>query len=192
MTSSALEQRRHQRIRFASPPSLQIGFGGRLVEGWLENLSLSGLMMRVDLPLEVGRMAGCEFSLFGSPLIDVPVTIASRIGDLFGARFQCGPINQVIIDDAMTSALVRGKASTLTVHELAGRKVMRIAGGLNASLRNDFMHALSRVGVDEIDVSGVTVVDPLGMVLCQEAVRRHGVALGAQSSCFAEAWRLAP
>lgn len=157
-------------------------------DGVIENLSLSGLMLRTELELEIGHVAGCEFSIFGSPLIDVPATIVSRVGNLFGARFQTGPINQVMLDDAITGALAGGQASILTVHELSGRKLMRIAGGLNGSLRNDFMHALTRVGVEELDVQGVTHLDPVGLALCQVAVRRHGVNVVAQSACFAEAW----
>ena len=88
------DQRRHQRIRFGAPPSVKIGFGGVVGEGHIENLSLSGLMVRSSMNLEIGRLAGCEFSIFCSPLIDVPVTIVSRVGDLYGARFQTGPINR--------------------------------------------------------------------------------------------------
>lgn len=186
-----LDQRRHQRIRFGSPPTVRIGFGGSIGEGAIENLSLSGLMLRTGLALEIGRTAGCEFSLFGSPVIDVPATVVSRVGDMFGARFQTGPINQVLIEDAINAALARGLASILSVHELGGRKVMRITGGLNGTLRNDFMHALTRVGVDEIDVDGVTTVDQAGLALCLVATGRHGVVVGAQSACFAEAWQQA-
>ena len=186
-----LEQRRHQRIRFGAPPVVRIGYGGALGDGGIENLSISGLMLRTSLPLEVGHTAGCEFSLFGSPTIDVPATVVSRVGDLFGARFQTGPINQVLIDDAINAALARGQASILVVRELAGSKVMRISGGLNGSLRNDFMHALTRVGVDEIDLAAVTAVDQSGLALCLVAVARHQVVIGAQSECFASAWKLA-
>jgi len=186
-----LDQRRHQRIRFASPTAVRIGFGGASDEGGIENLSLSGLMVRTKLVLEIGRIVGCEFSLFGSPLIDVPATIVSRIGDVFGARFQTGPINQVIIEDAIEAALSCGQASILSVHELAGRKVMRVTGGLNGSLRNDFMHSLTRVGVEEIDLASVTAVDQAGLALCLTATKRHGVAIGRQSGCFADAWKQA-
>jgi hypothetical protein len=186
-----LDQRRHQRIRFSVPPSVRIGHGGSLGEGWIENLSVSGLMARTNLALEVGHTAGCEFSLFGSPVIDVPATVVSRVGDLFGARFQTGPINQILIDDAIGAALASGQASILAVRELAGRRVMRISGGLNGALRNDFMHALTRVGVDEIDLEAVTAVDQSGLALCLVATGRHGVAIGAQSECFAGAWKLA-
>jgi hypothetical protein len=58
-------------------------------------------------------------------------------------------------------------------------------------LRSDFMHALTRMGVDEIDLEGVTAVEQAGLALCVVATKRHGVAIGAQSSCFAEAWALA-
>jgi hypothetical protein len=186
-----LEQRRHQRIRFGAPPLVSIGYGGTLGEGRLENLSLSGIMVRTGLALEVGHTAGCEFSLFGSPMIDVPATVVSRVGDLFGARFQTGPINQVLIDDAINAALSSGQASILAVREIAGRKVMRISGGLNGALRNDFMHALTRVGIDEIDLESVTAVDQSGLALCLVATARHQAVIGAQSDCFAGAWKLA-
>lgn len=185
------EQRRHQRIRFGQPPVVKIGFGGKVDEGTIENLSLSGLMIRTSMRLEIGRLAGCEFSLFGSPMIDVPVTIVSLVGDLYGGRFQTGPINQIVIDDAINAALAKGNASILSVHELGGRKVMRISGGLNGALRNDFMHALTRVGVGEIDLSRVTATDQAGLALCLVATSRHGVEIGEQSECFASAWRSA-
>jgi len=189
--SNFFEQRRHQRIRFGNPPSIKIGYGGKIGEGFIVNLSLAGLMVRTDMELEIGHTAGCEFSLFGSSLIDVPVSVVSRVGDLFGGRFQTGPINQVVIDDAINSALASGQASILSVNDLAGRKVIRISGGLNGELRGDFMHALTRVGVDEIDVAGVTTVDQAGLALCLVATARHGVVIGAQSECFAAAWKLA-
>lgn len=184
-----IEQRRHQRIRFGVSPPVRIGFGGKAGEGAVENLSMSGLMLRSPEPLEIGRLVGCEFSLFGSPLIDIAVNIVSRIGDgLYGARFQVGLINQVLIEDAIRDALASGKASVLSVHELAGKKVMRIVGGLNGALRNDFMHALTRVGVEELDVGGVTQVEQAGLALCLVATDRHGVTIGSRSPCFAEAW----
>lgn len=186
-----MDQRRHQRIRFSTPPTIRVGYSGEIGNGQIENLSLSGVMFRCGLSLDIGHTVGCEFSVFGSPVIDVPAAIVSRVGDLFGARFQTGPINQVVIDDAISGALARGQASILTVHELAGRKVMRIAGGLNTTLRSDFMHALTRVGIEEIDLSGVTAVDQGGVALCLVATSRHGVRLGAQSDCFAEVWKVA-
>jgi hypothetical protein len=66
---------------------------------------------------------------------------------------------------------------------------MRITGGLNGSLRNDIMHALTRVGVKELDVEAVTAVDQSGLALCLVATNRHGVEIGAQSACFSDAWR---
>lgn len=186
-----LDQRRHQRIRFGNLPKVSIGFSGAIGEGLIENLSLSGLMVRTAMPLEISHNIGCEFRIFGSPLIDVPATVVSRVGNLFGVRFQSGPINQILIDDAISSALASGNASILAVHESGGQKIMRITGGLCSSLRNDFMHALTRVGVDEIDLEGVTLVDQAGLALCLVASNRHGVKLGVQSPCFADAWKRA-
>lgn len=186
-----LDQRRHQRIRFCAPPTIKIGYGGAIDEGVIENLSLSGLMLRTDMELDIGRTAGCEFSLFGSPVIDLPAVVVSRVGNLFGARFQTGPINQILIEDAINAALAVGQASIFSMHELGGRKVMRVIGGLNGTLRNDFMHALTRVGVNEIDVEAVTAVDQGGLALCLVATGRHGVEIGAQSACFSSAWNSA-
>lgn len=186
-----LDQRRHQRIRFGNLPIVKIGFGGAIGEGLIENLSLSGLMVRTDMPLEISHNIGCEFRIFGSALIDVPAAVISRVGNVFGVRFQTGPINQVLIEDAINSALASGNASILNVRELGGKKIMRITGGLCGSLRNDFMHALTRLGVDELDLEGVTLVDQSGLALCLVALNRHGVTVGAQSPCFAEAWRQA-
>jgi hypothetical protein len=189
--ANMLDQRRHQRIRFGCPPTVRIGYGGAIGEGVIENLSLSGLMLRTALPLEISRNIGCEFSIFDSPVIDVPATVVSRVGNLFGVRFQQGPISQILIEDAINAALASGKASILAMRELGGKKIMRITGGLSGALRNDFMHALTRVGVDEIDLEGVTAVDQAGLALCLVASSRHGVQVGVQSQCFAEAWKLA-
>ncbi|MCG2575953.1 PilZ domain-containing protein [Dechloromonas sp. XY25] len=186
-----LDQRRHQRIRFGVPQTIRIGYGGVIGEGVIENLSLSGLMMRTTMSLDISHNIGCEFSVFDSPVIDVPAAVVSRVCDLYGVRFQPGPISQILIEDAINSALTKGQASILSVHELGGRKTMRITGGLSAVLRSDFMHALTRMGVDEIDLEGVTAVEQAGLALCLVATKRHGVAIGAQSSCFAEAWESA-
>ncbi|WP_374342046.1 PilZ domain-containing protein [Azonexus sp.] len=186
-----LEQRRHQRIRFGQPPAVRIGYRGRVDEGVIENLSHAGLMVRTAQPLEVGRPFGCEFSLFGTACVDLAATAVSRVGDLCGARFQSGPLSRRLIEEAIRSALASGAGSVLAVHELGGRKVLRIAGGLNGSLRNDFMHALTRGGVDEIDLQGVTAVDQAGLALCLVATGRHGAVIGGRSACFAEAWQRA-
>lgn len=186
-----LEQRRHQRIRFGQPPAVRIGYRGRVDEGVIENLSQAGLMVRTAQPLEVGRPFGCEFSLFGTACVDLVATAVSRVGDLYGARFQSGPLSRRLIEEAVRSALASGAGSVLAVHELGGRKVLRIAGGLNGSLRNDFMHVLTRGGVDEIDLQGVTAVDQAGLALCVVATGRHGAVIGGRSECFAEAWQQA-
>lgn len=186
-----LDQRRHLRIRFASLPTIRLGYGGAIGDGVIENLSLSGLMVRTSMPLEISRNVGCEFRIFQSPLIDVPAAVVSRVGDVFGVRFQPGPIAQILIEDAINQALLDGNASILSVHELGGKKIMRITGGLSGALLNDFMHALTRMGVDEIDLESVTAVEQAGLALCLVATTRHGVAIGAQSQCFADAWKLA-
>jgi len=182
------EQRRHQRIRFGIQPPIKIGFAGESKTGTLENLSLSGLMVRTVLPLEVGKTFGCEFSVFGSTRIDVAAVTVSRIGDLFGARFQSGPISELLIKDAIDGALASGRASVVNMHQVEGRKVLRVAGGLNATLANDFDYSLNKIGIDELDLSGVTKVDLDGIGLCRLAVQAFGVTIGTLSDCFAEAW----
>jgi hypothetical protein len=40
------------------------------------------------------------------------------------------------------------------------------------------MHALTRMGVDEIDLEGVTAVEQAGLALCLVAANRHGSRSG--------------
>jgi hypothetical protein len=178
------EQRRHQRIRFSTLPLVRIGQFGIAGSGELENLSLGGLMLRTELPLKVGEAFGCEFAVFDSPLIDMSAIVVSRIGNLYGARFQAGPISEHLIQDAINHALACGQASILSINDLQGRKVMRIAGGLNGGLKNDFMHGLTRMGVDELDLSAVTDIDSAGLDLCRIAVEQHGVGIVRPSPCM--------
>ena len=167
------EQRRHQRIRFNTLPKIRIGQFGIAGGGELENLSLGGLMLRTSLPLKIGEACGCEFVVGGSPLIDMSAIVVSKIGDLYGARFQAGPVSEWLIQEAMNDALSSGKASVLSINELQGRKVMRISGGLNRGLRNDFMHHLTRMGIDDLDLSEVTEIDDVGLELCRIAVDEY-------------------
>jgi len=177
------EQRKHQRIRFNVLPPVRIGQFGLSGTGALENMSLGGLLLQTEMPLKVGEVFGCEFTVFDSPLIDMSAVVVSKIGDRYGVRFQAGPISEVLIQDAIDRALASGKASVLSINELQGRKVMRIAGGLNASLRSDFMHSLTRMGVDEMDLSGVTEIDNAGLDLCRIAIEQHRVGIVRPSSC---------
>lgn len=183
------EQRRHQRIRFANPPPVRIGYGGTIAEGRLENLSLSGFMVRTSVPLEVGKNFGCEFSVLGSSRIDAVAVTVSRLGSLCGARFLAGPINSLLIKDAIEEAIESGQASCVSTHILQGRKIMVVAGGLNATLENDFNYALTKAGIDELDLSAVTRIDEAGLALCKNAMRNHGITIGARSECFMRAWK---
>lgn len=185
------EQRRHQRIRFNQPPRIRVGQNGYSGKGELQNLSLGGLMLRTDVPLKVGEAFGCEFTVFGSPLIDMPAVVVSKIGNVYSARFQAGPISEILIQSAIDEALASGKASILSIHDLHGHKVMRIAGGLNNGLRGDFMHGLTRVGVTELDLSGVTDIDSGGLALCLIAAEQHDVKMVGHSACVDAAWRQA-
>jgi hypothetical protein len=182
------EQRRHQRVRFNLPPRIRVGQNGLSGKGELQNLSLGGLMLSTDVPLKVGDVFGCEFTVFGSPLIDMPAMVVSKIGDVYSARFHAGPISEILIQEAIDHALATGKASILSIHDLNGGKVMRIAGGLNNGLRGDFMHGLTRVGVSELDLAGVTDVDNGGLALCLIATEQYATRIGARSACFDTAW----
>jgi hypothetical protein len=177
------EKRRHQRIRFNTQPLIRIGQEGISGTGELENLSLGGLMLRTGLSLRVGEPFGCEFVVFDSPLIEMSAVVVNKIGDLYGARFQAGPISEWLIQGAIDNALASGKASILSINDLQGRKVMRISGGLNGGLRNDFMHGLTRMGVNDMDLSGVTEIDGEGLDLCRFAVERHKVMIVRPSPC---------
>ncbi len=171
------EQRRHQRIRFSSLPVMQIGQRGVVGSGALENLSVGVFVMRTDLTLKVGDAFGCEFALFDSPRIDVSAIVVSRIGDLYNARFHAGPLSEWLILEAIDNALAAGDASVLSINHVQGRKVMRVAGGLNATLGNDFMHGLVQMGVDELDLAEVSRVDAMGLELCRIAIEDYKVAI---------------
>lgn len=171
------EQRRHQRIRFNPSPLVRLGQTGRAGTGTLENLSLGGLMVRTSLPLEVGKPFGCEFSVFDSPCIDMAAEVVNRVGDCFGARFQAGPLSACLIQESIDSALAVGRASVLSVNEMQGCKVMRVAGGLNASVHDDFMYGLIRCRVAALDLSEVTRIDREGAELCRMAVAQYGVRI---------------
>ena len=177
------EQRRHQRIRFNSPPLVRLGQFGCHGKGALENLSLGGLMVRTDLLLKVGEAFGCEFVVLNSPLIDMSAVVVSKIGDLYGARFQAGPISEWLIQDAIDNALATGNASILSINELHGCKVMRIAGGFNASLHNDFMYNLTKTGIAQLDLSGVTEMDHAGLALCKIAIEQYKVEIVRPAAC---------
>lgn len=184
------DRRRHQRIQFDEPQPIRIGHRGERAIGGLENLSLGGLMFRSTLLLAVGETITCEFRIFDSPKIELLASVTSRVGDgLYGARFQAGPMSQHLIEDSINGAITLGKATILTIHNLPGGKVMRVAGGLTASTRNDFMHGVARVGVVEIDLSGVTRIDNDGVSMCSIAVSRYGVRAERRSPCVQAAWQ---
>jgi len=171
------EQRRHQRIRFNKPPTMKIGKEGSCGFGELENLALGALVFRSDLALKVGESFGCEFVLFGSPRIDLSALVVSRIGDLYNARFQPGPLTELLIAESIENALSLGKAAILSINDVRGRKVLRVVGGLTARSGNDFMHALKHVGVYDLDLAEVTAIDADGLALCRAAVVDYGVVI---------------
>lgn len=185
------EQRRHQRIRFNQLPRIRVGQNGLSGDGALQNLSLGGLMLTAEVPLKIGEIFGCEFSVFGSPLIDMPAVVVSKVGDVYSARFHAGPISEVLIQEAINSALASGQASLLSIHDLQGRKVMRITGGLNNGLSTDFMYGLTKGGVAELDLSEVACIDSSGLALCRIAVEKYDVKLGDRSLCVKTALRQA-
>ena len=66
-----------------------------------------------------------------------------------------------------------------------------IAGALNQSLRNDFHHALDKMGVAEIDLSEVSVADAEGLALCRMAAEKRGVVVERLSPAIALLWKAA-
>ena len=63
---------------------------------------------------------------------------------------------------------------------------MRVVGGLNGCLHNDFMHGLTKVGIDEIDLSAVTDIDSAGLELCRVAAEVFRVGIVSPSSQIGE------
>jgi len=169
---------------------MQVARIGERADALLENLSLGGLMFRCPLRFSVGDTIGCEFHVFGSPLIDIAASIVSRVGDgLYGARFETGPMSQHLVEAAINDAIHDGAATILTIHDGDLGKVMRIAGGLTAATKADFLHGVERVGVVEIDLSAVTRIDADGVELCRVAVERHGADIVKRSRCVEAAWK---
>lgn len=182
------EQRRHVRIRFAKPLPAYVGYQGQNQRAELHNVSLGGGMLRTDLPLVQGGRFGLEFALQGMGIDTVPTVISRGLEGLVGVRFDLGPATEIQLEGAIQDSLRNGIASVLSMHNLGGRKVMRIAGALNQSLRNDFFHALDKVGVAEIDLSEVSVVDTDGLALCAVAAERQGVVIERLSPAVAKVW----
>ncbi len=181
------EQRRHPRIRFFQPLPASVGRSGKILRAELHNLSLGGVLLRTDLPLAAGDRFGLEFALQGLGLDLAPVAV-NRLGELIGARFETGPVSQHLLEVAMADALSKGVASVLSLHTLDGHKVMRIAGALNLSLRNDFLFSLEKMGVAEIDLSEVSLVDPDGLALCVVAAEKYHVQVSRLSPVVAARW----
>jgi hypothetical protein len=172
-----IEQRRHQRIRFNAQPLVCLGQAGSRGTGRLENLSLGGLMVRTRLQTKVGSAIGCEFSILDSVPIDISAVVAGCVGDFCSVRFQAGPVSEQLLKDGIELALSSGKGSAFSMNEVQGRRVMRVIGGLNESLRSDFTYSLNQGGIDEIDLSKVTDIDHAGARLCWIAVRTHRIAI---------------
>ena len=171
-----IEKRRHPRIRFATQPRVHLGQFGLSGFGELENLSMGGLMLRTELPLRINEVCGCDFTVLSSPVLDLSVTIVSKVGaDLYGARFQPGPLSERVLGDVIAHSLSSGYGSVLSINDLQGRKVMRVMGGLNLGLRGDFMHHLARSGVVELDLAEVTGIDHDGFNLCRIAIDQFKV-----------------
>ena len=169
------EKRQHQRVRFNVQPLVRLGQMGHTGLGRLENLSFGGLMLRTDVSLKVGEVFGCEFSVVGSVLIDISAVVVGRVGDLFSARFRSGPISERLLKDEIARSLSSGKGSVLSMNTINGRRSMRVVGGLNACLSSDFMHGLTNVSVDEIDLSATRDIDTVGAELCRIAAQDYHV-----------------
>lgn len=180
------ERRRHRRIRFSKSPRVRVGQAGYTGYCALESLSLGGLMVHSERPLRVGAALGCEFELFASPTVDLSVQVVSRIGERYSARFSPGPVSECLIRNAIDRGLALGDASVLSISDVQGCRVMRVAGGLAGLLRDDFMHALTHQGVDRIDLSEVTRIDGEGVDLCRVAIEQYRVGFVRPSPCVRE------
>ena len=177
------ERRRHQRIRFDVPPQVRLGQFGVSGSGYIESLSLGGMMLQCELSLRVGAPVGCEFELFASPLIDLSALVVGHIGQRYSVRFVAGPVSAYLIEEAVERGLAAGKASVLSINEVHGRRVMRVVGGLTARLHDDFMHGLTRMRVDRLDLAGVTQIDAAGVDLCRIAIEQYQAGIVRPSSC---------
>jgi hypothetical protein len=184
------DKRRHVRIRFAKPLPAYVGIKGQNVRAELHNISLGGALLSTDLTLAMGDRFGMEFALQGMGIDTVP-TVVSRVGEMVGIRFDLGPATEIQLEGAIADSLRNGIASVLSMHTIGGRKVMRIAGALNQSLRNDFHHALDKMGVAEIDLSEVSVADAEGLALCRMAAEKRGVVVERLSPAIALLWKAA-
>ena len=77
--------------------------------------------------------------------------------------------------------MAAGYASKLSVNEVRGRMVMRVAGGFNEGLRHDFLHNLACVKIDELDLSEVTGMDAAGIEMVKFAIDKHRIDVGEVS-----------
>lgn len=145
-------------------------------------------MVETSLALTLGAHLGVALSPVGGAVIDLPATVVSRVGALYGLRFATGPWSRVALDDMVAGALAQGVACAASLHDIAGEKVLRVSGGLQPCLLPDLQHFLGRVGVDALDASGVTAIDPLALAPCVDALMR-GVRLSGASDLFAQAIR---
>ena len=140
-------------------------------------------MVQCELPLRVGAPVGCEFELFASPLIDLSALVVGHIGQRYSVRFVAGPVSACLIEEAVERGLAAGKASVLSINEVQGRRVMRVTGGLTERLRDDFMHGLTHMRVDRLDLAGVTQIDAAGVDLCRIAIEQYRAGIVRPSSC---------
>ena len=81
----------------------------------------------------------------------------------------------------MSEAMASGEASTVSVLRDGVLRILKVCGGLNGGLRNDFKYSLTQIGVDELDAHEVTAVDRDGVALCMFSVGKYRVRLGAMS-----------
>ena len=176
-----IERRKHQRVAFASPPNAHFGQFGIKGKGYLQNISLGGLLLKTDTELKVGEPLGCEFVLVNEHLIDIQAVVGNKIQTHYGIRFQVGLVSQWLLQEAIDTMLSSGQGSILSIKDLSGRRVMRIEGGLNQSLYDQFMFSLTNSGIQDLDLLNVTHMDNEGRNLCKIAVEQFKVRIIAES-----------
>lgn len=152
----------------------------------LENLSANGLMCRAGADFPVNQRLALSFCFEWSPPIELWAQVVSRVGALYGVRFDAAPLSEPLIQAMIGVALKRGDAASATVHDVGGRRVLRLMGGLWDSLAPDIAHFLARGGVDALDAQAVTAVETAGMAPCLEALASGQLELIAESTVFAQ------
>ena len=183
------ERRRHQRVRCTHLPPFSIWAACGLGQGSLENLSISGVMLRTDLALRVGQPVGLAVGGLRGHAFETVASVVSRVGDLIGLRFRNAPLAMPHIEAIISDLLQRGEASAATLHDLGGQKTLRVCGGFTPAIDAELRHFVERVANGQLDVGEVTAVDPTTLAHCLPALLTGQIKLAAASPVFLKAYQ---